>query len=256
MKTMKQKALRLPALALAAALAVPALAAAGFQPPEEPSRSFRFTTNKLMLGGEPNSQILIRGPMRPRVVMGHAGQGYLGVQLMDITEELREFYGAPKDAGTLVSRVSEDSPAAAAGFEVGDVITRVAGKPAESSWNVVRSVAQFEPDEQFELEVIRNGAPVTLIATLGEREGGVWFSHGDSPDLEEFHFEMPDMQGLEVLRELPGAITEDTREAVREAIEAARERMSGFDYEGLTERLAEAEARLRELERKLAERER
>ena len=255
MKTMKQKALRLPALALAAALALPALAGAT---PQQPAPAFPMTALAFAAaeGESRPPQILIRGPMRPRVVMGRAGRGYLGVRLLDITEELREFYGAPRDAGTLVSGVSEDSPAAAAGFEVGDVITRVAGEPAEDSWDVAHSVAQFDPEEQVELEIIRDGAPLTLTATLGEREGGVWFSRGHGPELEEFHFEMPDMEGLEVLRELPGAISEDTREAVRAAIEAARERMSEFDYEALRERLAATEERLRELEQKLAERER
>ena len=239
MQTMKQKALRLPTLALAAALAIPALAAAGGEP----------------AGATPH-QILVRGPVKTRVVMGSTGHGYLGVQMLDITEELREFYGAPGDAGILVSRVVEDSPAAEAGFEVGDVITGVGGEPTPTTRDVIREVARFDPEEQVAVEVIRAGAPITLNATLGEREGGVWFSRGDGPDLEEFHFEMPDLQGLEVLRELPATINEETREAMREAIEAARERMSDFDYEGLQERLAETEARLRELEKKLAERER
>ena len=238
MKT-NRNPIRATALALAAALAVPGLAAAAPQP-----------------FGENTPQILVRTPARTRVVMGRAGHGYLGVQLMDITEELRAFYGAPRDAGILVSRVSEDSPAAAAGFEVGDVITAVAGDATEDAWDVMRAVAQFEPEEQVAVEIVRNGAPLTLDATLGEPEGGVWFSRGDGPDLQEFHFEMPDLEGLEVLRELPGTISEETRDAMREAIEAARERVSEFDYEGLTERLAEAEERLRELEKKLAERER
>ena len=238
MKTMKLKALRLSALAAAATLALPGFAAA--------------TPQRL---GE-DSQILVRTPARTRVVMGRAGHSYLGVQLMDITRELREFYGAPSDAGTLVSRVAEDSPAVAAGFEVGDVITAVGRHPMESSWDVVRSLARFEPEEQVSLEVIRDGAPLTLTATLGEREGGVWFGRGDGPDLQEFHVEMPDLEGLEVLRELRGSIPEDTREAVREAIAAARERMSEFDYEALQERLVATEDRLRELEKKLAERER
>ena len=228
------------ALSLAAALALPAFAAAAPQPAEESN----------------SSQILIRGPARSRVVMGHSGRGYLGVQLTDLTEELREFYGAPGDAGTLVARVTEDSPAAAAGFQVGDVITRVGGEPAENSWDVVRSVSQFEAEEEVEVEVVRNGAPVTLTPTLGEREGGVWFSRGDGPDLQEFHFEMPDLERLDVLRELPRTINEETREAMREAIEAARAQMSDFDYESLAERFAEAEERLRVLEQKLAERER
>lgn len=254
MRDMKQKALRHPALILAAALAVPALAAAA---PQEPPRPFRAAALAFAAaaGESPAPQILIRGPVRPRVVVGRSGHGYLGVGLLDITEELREFYGAPREAGTLVSVVAEDSPAAAAGFEVGDVITAVAGEPAENSWDVVRSVAQFDPEEQVAVEVIRDGAPVTLNATLAEREGGVWFSRGDRPNFEEFHFEMPDMERLEVLRELPAAISDETREAMRQAIEKARERMSEFDHESLAERLAEAEERLQELERKLAERE-
>ena len=162
----------------------------------------------------------------------------------------------PEGRRTLVSRVAEDSPAATAGFEVGDVITRIAGDPTENSWDVVRSVTHFDPEEEVAIEVVRDGAPVTLTATLGERKGGVWVSSGDGPNLEEFHFEMPDLEGLEVLRELRGAVSDETREAVREAIEKAREKMSEFDHESLAERLAEAEARLRELEQKLAERER
>lgn len=255
MMTVNPKSFRAAALALAAALAVPALAAATPQEQAQPARAVALA----FAAAEAESaapQILIRGPMRPRVVVGRSGHGYLGVQLMDITEELREFYGAPRDAGTLVSRVGEDSPAAAAGFEVGDVITAVAGEPTENSWDVVRSVAQFDPEEEVSVEVVRDGAPVTLTATLAEREGAVWFGRGDRPNFEEFHFEMPDIEGLEVLRELPATITDETREAMREAIEAARERMSEFDYESLTERLAEAEERLRELEQKLAERER
>lgn len=256
--TVNLKSFRAAALPVAAAIAVPALAATAPQPPEEPAEPFAVAALAFAAAeGEAGSpQILVRGPVRPRVVMGRAGRGYLGVQLMDITEELREFYGAPREAGTLVSRVSDDSPAAAAGFEVGDVITAVAGEATENSWDVVRSVAQFDPEEEVSVEVVRDGAPVTLTATLGEREGGVWFSRGVGPNLEEFHFEMPDLEGLEALRELPGTIGVETREAMREAIEAARERMSEFDYEDLTERLAEAEERLRELERKLAERER
>ena len=240
MKTMKQRALGIPALALAAALALPALAGAANWPP-----------------GENPHQIFVRAPIKTRVVMGSVGRGYLGVQLLDITEELREFYGAPKDAGILISRVAADSPAAAAGFEVGDVITGVGGEPTHTSRDVMREVARFEPEHPIAVEVIRAGAPLTVNATLGEREGGVWFSRDfGEPELQEFHFEMPDMQGLEVLRDLPSTIDEETREAVREAMEAARERMSEIDFEGLQERLAETEARLRELEKKLAERER
>lgn len=258
MKTMKQRSLRLPALALAATLAMPALAAAGPQPVE----------------GESRNQIRVRTPMRSRVVMGPAGRAYLGIRMLDINEELREFYGAPNDAGLLISRVEEDSPAAAAGFLVGDVLTRIGDAPVGSSRDVIRAIARLEPEATVAVEVVRNGASLTLNATLAEREELAWFSRD---------FQMPGVEGMiflgrddpavaiagegavEAVREAVERAREKmseidfsglTEEAMREAIEEARERMSEFDIEGLTERLAETEVRLRELEKKLAERER
>ena len=60
-------------------------------------------------------------------------RGFIGVTLLEITPELRAHFGAPKDAGVLVSDVRADTPASKAGVEVGDVITSVDGKRVESS---------------------------------------------------------------------------------------------------------------------------
>jgi membrane-associated protease RseP (regulator of RpoE activity) len=258
METTKQKALRLCALALAAAVAAPALAGAQI----------------VALERAPLHQIRVNAPARARVVIGNAGRAWLGIQMVDINEELRAFYGAPEDAGLLVSRVEEDSPAAAAGLEVGDVLTGIDGEPVASSRDAIRAVARLEPEAAVALDVVRNGAPLTLNATLDEREELAWFSHD---------FDMPEFRGMFFLGENDGEavveseeaaeavreaverarermseidFSEMTEEAMRDAIEQARERMSEFDFEALRERLAEAEDRLRELEKKLAERER
>src|SRR5262245_15606747 len=58
-------------------------------------------------------------PVVVRIGGKHAG-GFLGVQLIGITPELRQHYGVPKDAGVLVGAVEADSPAAKAGIQVGD----------------------------------------------------------------------------------------------------------------------------------------
>ena len=55
-------------------------------------------------------------------------RAYLGVSLAEMTPELREFFGASKEVGVLVSSVVENGPAAKAGVRVGDVITSVNGK--------------------------------------------------------------------------------------------------------------------------------
>lgn len=231
---------RLAAAFALAALAVPALA--GAQAPV-----VRF---------HPREPVRVRAPVKTRVVVHAVSGGYLGVQLVDITRELRKFYGAPEDAGVLVSRVVEDSPAAAAGFEVGDVITAVARHPMERSREVMSAMRRFEPEETVPIEIVRAGAPLTLSATLGEREGGHPFEWAESFSVD-LHPE--DMDRFRILGEemprvwVPGG---EAREAVRRALEEARERVGEVDFTALAERLAEAEERLRELEKKLEERER
>ena len=228
---------RLAALALA--IALPALAGAQTYWLERNPRAAAFISQP-----EGDSE-------RARVVVSAMGRSYLGVQLIDITDELRAFYGAPEDAGVLVSRVAGDSPAAEAGFEVGDLITRIADEEVTSSRQIVRKVGRMDPDAEIAVEVVRGGAPQTLTPVLAEREGGgVWFS-GD--------FAMPELEELHILREeLPRVMIDSdaVRDAMREASEALRERVNTIDMAELAERLAATEARLRELEAKLAERER
>jgi len=247
---MTTKLFRFAALTAPMALVLPAMAAAAVWDPG---------TQPVIRGQQEQARerpvVVVAPGARARAVMGRTGRAWLGVQLLNLTEELREFYGAPEDAGTLISRVEADSPAAAAGFQVGDVITGVNGETQRNSRAVIRTVSSLEPETEVTVDIIRAGAPLTLNATLGKAEGGLWFSLGGTPESEGFHLEIPDLEQLHELRALPDAIFDDeARETMRRAIEQAREQMSEFDYEGLSERLAEAEARLRELERKLAER--
>lgn len=56
----------------------------------------------------------------------------LGLGVDDMTPELREFFGAGRDAGVLVVSVEENLPADEAGLRVGDVIVAAAGNPVAS----------------------------------------------------------------------------------------------------------------------------
>jgi serine protease Do len=93
-------------------------------------------------------------------------QGRLGVQLQDMTPELREFMRAPEDRGVLVVRVNEDSAAAKAGVRVGDVIVSAGGEPVRATHDVIRRVMSAEKDAELALEVVRDGKPAKLAAAL------------------------------------------------------------------------------------------
>jgi S1-C subfamily serine protease len=92
--------------------------------------------------------------------------GRLGVQLQDMTPELREFLHAPKERGVLVVRVNEGSAAEKAGLRVGDVIVSVGGEAVTETFEVVHAVVRAEKDTKLALEVTREGKSRTLEATI------------------------------------------------------------------------------------------
>lgn len=102
------------------------------------------------------------GHLRPR--------GFLGVELSEITPDLRAHFGAPRKAGVLVGRVVEDGPAAAAGVRVGDVLTSINGETVESAFDVRRLVGSLDGGDSATLELVRDGRPLSLQATIEERE--------------------------------------------------------------------------------------
>jgi membrane-associated protease RseP (regulator of RpoE activity) len=93
-------------------------------------------------------------------------QGRLGVQLQDMTPELREFLRAPKERGVLVVRVNEGSAAEKAGLRVGDVIVAAGGESVDDTGALVHAVLGAEKDAKLALEVVRDGKPLTIEATL------------------------------------------------------------------------------------------
>lgn len=95
---------------------------------------------------------------------------YLGVELVELTPELRIHFGVPDDRGVMIGRVEEESPAATAGLAVGDVITEIDGEAVESGWDLSLAVRQHEPGDEVDLELWRDGQALQFSATVGERE--------------------------------------------------------------------------------------
>jgi len=98
-----------------------------------------------------------------------ARHGYLGIQLIEMTLELRVHYGAPRDAGVLVGAVEAESPAAKAGLEVGDIITKVDGESIGSTQHLSQAVRAKKAGDTVKIEVSRNRTNKSLTATVAER---------------------------------------------------------------------------------------
>jgi membrane-associated protease RseP (regulator of RpoE activity) len=103
-------------------------------------------------------------------VHGAAGGGFIGLRPLEMTPELRQHFGAPKDAGILVGSVELGGPAAKAGLEVGDVVTKVDGDRIASIGELVRTVRHRKGGETITVEVFRNRSAKSLTVTVVERK--------------------------------------------------------------------------------------
>jgi serine protease Do len=99
---------------------------------------------------------------------GKVTRGRIGVRLQEVSTELARAFKLPRPTGALVVEVFEDSAAARAALQPGDVVLRFAGKPVESDADLVRLTAGAAPGTMVELELMRFGAPRTARLRVEE----------------------------------------------------------------------------------------
>ncbi len=97
---------------------------------------------------------------------GSVERGWLGVKIQQVTPELAEAFGLEEGHGALVSEVFDNSPAAAAGFRSGDLITQFDGKRIETMRDLPRLVAAVEPGSDVSVDVLRKGEPTSLTVEI------------------------------------------------------------------------------------------
>ena len=88
---------------------------------------------------------------------------YLGIYMLDVTSAYyyREYYDIIREAnvtsGVIVTDFEDNSPAAAAGLEIGDIITKVDGHDISSSAYLRYYLYKHKVGEEMNLTIIRNG---------------------------------------------------------------------------------------------------
>ncbi len=98
---------------------------------------------------------------------GQVTRGWLGVQIQPVTDEIAEGLGLKEAKGAVVSDVTEDSPALAAGFMAGDAILKADGAEISDARALSRKVAGLAPGKSVDVEIIRDGKPMTLSVKVG-----------------------------------------------------------------------------------------
>ncbi len=101
---------------------------------------------------------------------GRTRRGWLGVRIQPVTPEIAEGLGLPEASGALVASVTPDSPAEAAGFQIGDTIVRFNGIVIDDMRELPRAVVRTDVGLGVEVIVIRDGEERTIDVVLGELE--------------------------------------------------------------------------------------
>ena len=96
---------------------------------------------------------------------GYISKPYIGISVLDVSAETQQ-YGIP--AGAAIQSVAENSPAAQAGLQRGDVIIAVNGQ-AMTSTELVSFVAQASVGQQIVFSVYRQGKTIEVTVDVGEQ---------------------------------------------------------------------------------------
>jgi serine protease Do len=122
--------------------------------------------------------------------------GYLGVQTQDVNKDNFGKYGLREVRGVAVEKVTENSPAAAAGIQNGDVIVRFNGEEITSVRKLTRLVGEVAPDHQAKVTVLRGGSERDITVTLGKRPTPEFSNGAFGLNVPMGKFEMPEMGEL------------------------------------------------------------
>ena len=108
----------------------------------------------------------VRGIVESIIEKGYISKPYIGVSVTDVSAETQS-YGLPQ--GAAIKSVAEDSPAAQAGLQVNDIITKVNGTDITGKSDLVQIVGEAAVGDTLTLSVYRQGTVIELTLTVGEK---------------------------------------------------------------------------------------
>jgi S1-C subfamily serine protease len=109
------------------------------------------------------------------VQKGKVDHAYLGIQMVDITPEVKQQINSnPKapikltvDQGVILMDIVPNSPAEKAGLKQGDVITKVNNQPVKDSTEVRRAVSKSQIGSNLTVEIKRGDRTQNVAVQVG-----------------------------------------------------------------------------------------
>ncbi|MGI8794240.1 MAG: S1C family serine protease [Acidimicrobiales bacterium] len=98
---------------------------------------------------------------------------FLGVQSVGVTPQVATQFDLSVDSGALVTVVTPNTGAQAAGIRSGDVIVEVDGNAIDDPQALVDALEKHKPGDEVKITLQRGDQRLTVTATLGQRPASV-----------------------------------------------------------------------------------
>jgi len=128
-----------------------------------------------------------------RRVVAHRNLSYLGVGFSEIDADRAKALQLKDARGVEIRCVDENSPAAKAGLQIGDVVLEYNGEHIEGAEQFTRLIKETPPGRSASLVVWRNGVTKTVSAAIGTRQSGPTVFEFDG---EDFALTMPALPAM------------------------------------------------------------
>jgi S1-C subfamily serine protease len=138
--------------------------------------------------------------------------GSQGMHLMELNEQLGEYFGTPSGTGVLVERVEKESAAEKSGIKAGDVLLKVGKRTIDDLEDVSKAFSKFEEGDKAEVVILRKGSQKTVSLEIEESQDQPSFNimrrgpgHVDIdgiPDEESGFMHLPERNGADFQIEL------------------------------------------------------
>jgi Do/DeqQ family serine protease len=140
---------------------------------------------------------LARGIVDQLVKFGSVRRGVLGVTTTAVTPAIAQALGLAAANGALVSQVVNGSAADKAGVKAGDVITALNGRGVKTHTELRNAVGLLRVGDKVDIELLRDGKPQRLSASIGEGTTAATPVGGlsDAPSAEEAKPPHPALEG-------------------------------------------------------------
>ncbi|WP_455382624.1 Do family serine endopeptidase, partial [Salinispira pacifica] len=101
---------------------------------------------------------------------GHLEYGWFGINISQATPDMQKALNLGNATGGFVNDVFQGSPAAKAGIEPGDYITKVNGTDIQDASHLLYAVSNLSPNQTAKVELIRQGKTKDVTVHVGLRQ--------------------------------------------------------------------------------------